>query len=76
MVLATCPVIEGIPRSLEFLNIVLFAVLAPPLIQGGTVGSLARRLEVAGDEPAPAEAPRPDLGPPGGHDRTHPAVAA
>jgi potassium/hydrogen antiporter len=47
VVLATFPVIEGIPRSLEFFNIVFFAVLVSTLVQGSTVGPLARRLRLA-----------------------------
>jgi cell volume regulation protein A len=37
-------VIEDIPRSLEFFNIVFFAVLVSTLIQGGTVETLANRV--------------------------------
>ena len=44
VVLATFPVIEDIPRSLEFFNIVFFAVLVSTLIQGGTVETLANRV--------------------------------
>ena len=44
VVLATFPVIEGIPRSLEFFNVALFAVLVSTLIQGSTVETLANRL--------------------------------
>jgi cell volume regulation protein A len=46
VVLATFPVIEGVPRSLEFFNIVFFAVIVSTLIQGSTVGALARRLRM------------------------------
>ena len=45
--LATFPVTEGIPRSLEFFNIVFFAVLVSTLFQGATVAPLARWLRVA-----------------------------
>jgi cell volume regulation protein A len=44
VVLATFPVIEGVPRSLEFFNIVFFTVIVSTLIQGSTVGPLARGL--------------------------------
>jgi cell volume regulation protein A len=62
--LATFPVTAGIPRSVEFFNIVFFAVLVSTLIQGATVEPLARRLGVtatgvgsgAHGRPAPAGA--------------------
>ncbi|MFN2490523.1 MAG: potassium/proton antiporter [Actinomycetota bacterium] len=44
VVLATFPVIGEIPRSLEFFNIVFFAVLVSTLIQGSTIESFATRL--------------------------------
>ena len=44
--LATFPVTAGIPRSIEFFNIVFFAVLVSTLIQGATIEPLARRLGV------------------------------
>ena len=44
VVLATFPVIAGIPDSLEFFNIVFFAVVVSLLIQGPTFEPLARRL--------------------------------
>jgi cell volume regulation protein A len=46
VVLATFPVIRGVPGSLEFFNIVFFAVLVSTLIQGTTVQPLARRLHL------------------------------
>ncbi|MFL5821369.1 MAG: potassium/proton antiporter [Solirubrobacteraceae bacterium] len=55
VVLATFPVIEGIPDSLEFFNIVFFAVLVSTLIQGSTIEALARRLHVVGPRLEPAE---------------------
>jgi cell volume regulation protein A len=60
VVLATFPVIDGIPHSLEFFNIVFFAVLLSTLVQGATFEPLARRLGVTSDSPALAspEAPR------------------
>jgi cell volume regulation protein A len=56
VVLATFPVIAGVPRSLEFFNIVFFAVLISTLLQGSTFESLARRLRTTTAEPA---LPRP-----------------
>jgi potassium/hydrogen antiporter len=44
VILATIPVIDGVPRSLEFFNIAFFAVLVSTLIQGSTVEMLAVRL--------------------------------
>lgn len=52
VVLATFPVIEGVPRSVEFFNIVFFAVLLSTLLQGSTFEPLARRLGVTTQEPA------------------------
>jgi Sodium/hydrogen exchanger family len=62
VVLATFPVIERVPHSLEFFNIVFFAVLLSTLVQGATFEPLARRLRVTTDDPAlaaPAPPPRP-----------------
>jgi cell volume regulation protein A len=56
MVLATFPVIDHVPRSLEFFNIVFFAVLLTTLLQGTTFETFARRLRVTTSEPA---LPRP-----------------
>jgi potassium/hydrogen antiporter len=56
VVLATFPVIEHVPRSLEFFNIVLFAVLVSTLVQGSTFETFARRLRLTTSEPA---LPRP-----------------
>jgi cell volume regulation protein A len=52
VVLATFPVIEGIPHSLEFFNIVFFAVVVSTLVQGATFEPLAQRLGVTTSEPA------------------------
>lgn len=52
VVLATFPILAGVPRSLEFFNLVLFAVLVSTLIQGATLEPLARRLGVTTREPA------------------------
>jgi cell volume regulation protein A len=56
VVLATFPVIEHVPHSLEFFNIVFFAVIVSTLLQGTTFEPLARRLGVTTSEPA---LPRP-----------------
>jgi cell volume regulation protein A len=46
VVLATFPVIEGVPRSEEFFAIAFFAVLMSTVVQGTTFEALARRLKV------------------------------
>ena len=57
VVLATFPVIEHVPRSLQFFNIVFFAVLLSTIVQGSTFEPIARRLGVTRPEP---------VGPPNG----------
>jgi cell volume regulation protein A len=44
VVLATFPVIAGVPHSVEFFDIVFFAVLVSTVVQGATFEPLARRL--------------------------------
>jgi cell volume regulation protein A len=56
VVLATFPVIDRVPDSLDFFNIVFFAVVISTLLQGTTFEPLARRLGVTTSEPA---LPRP-----------------
>ncbi len=56
VVLATFPVIAHVPNSLQFFNIVFFAVLLSTLLQGSTFETLARRLGLTSSEPA---LPRP-----------------
>jgi len=56
VVLATFAVIEDVPGSLEFFNIVFFAVVISTLVQGATFEPLAKALGVTTDEPA---LPRP-----------------
>jgi potassium/hydrogen antiporter len=56
VVLATFPVIDHIPRSVEFFNIVFFVVLLSTILQGTTFEPLAKRLGVTTDDPA---LPRP-----------------
>lgn len=52
VVLATFPVIEGVPRSLDFFNLVFFAVVISTLLQGSTFEPLARALGVTTNESA------------------------
>jgi cell volume regulation protein A len=60
VVLATFPVIDGVPGSLEFFNIVFFAVLVSTVLQGSTFEPLAAALGVTTEErlPRPARVPR------------------
>jgi cell volume regulation protein A len=53
VVLATFPVLEGVPRSEEFFAIAFFAVLVSTVLQGTTFEALARRLGVTTGEAAP-----------------------
>jgi cell volume regulation protein A len=55
IVLATFPVIDKVPDSVEFFNIVFFAVLFSTLVQGSTFEGLARRLGMTTNEPALAQ---------------------
>jgi cell volume regulation protein A len=48
VVLATFPVIEGVPRAHELFAIAFFAVLLSTVVQGTTFEVLARRLKVTG----------------------------
>ena len=56
VVLATFPVIEHVPHSMQFFNIVFFAVLVSTVLQGSTFEALARRLGLTTSAPA---LPRP-----------------
>lgn len=56
VVLATFPVIDHVPRSHEYFNLVFFAVLVSTLVQGSTFEGVARRLGLTTTEPA---LPRP-----------------
>ena len=51
VVLATFAVTEDVPHSLEFFNIVFFAVVLSTLLQGTTFEPLARRLGATEPEP-------------------------
>jgi potassium/hydrogen antiporter len=52
VVLATFPLLAGVPRALVYFNIVFFAVLLSTLLQGTTFEALARRLGMTTNEPA------------------------
>jgi potassium/hydrogen antiporter len=52
VVLATFPVLDHVGDSLDFFNIVFFAVVVSTLLQGSTFEPLAKRLGVTTDEPA------------------------
>jgi potassium/hydrogen antiporter len=54
VVLATFPVIDGVPGSLDFFNIVFFAVLLSTLLQGATFEPLAVALGVSIEERVPS----------------------
>jgi potassium/hydrogen antiporter len=58
VVLATFPVIDGVPGSLDFFNIVFFAVLLSTLLQGATFEPFAVALGVTTEERAPPPRPR------------------
>ena len=58
VVLATFPVIDGVPHSLEFFNVVFFAVLVSTLLQGTTFEALAKALGVTTSDPARAASAR------------------
>jgi cell volume regulation protein A len=59
VVLATFPVIDGVPESLDFFNIVFFAVLFSTLLQGATFEPFARALGVTTAEPSLGPDPAP-----------------
>lgn len=52
VVLATFPITAGVTGSLEFFNIVFFAVLVSTVVQGTTFEALAARLKVTTNESA------------------------
>jgi cell volume regulation protein A len=52
VVLATFPVIDHVPHSVEFFDIVFFAVLLSTLVQGATFEPFAHALKVTTEEPA------------------------
>ena len=58
VVLATFPVIDGVADSLDYFNIVFFAVLLSTLLQGATFEPFARALGVTEKSGPPAPRPR------------------
>ena len=58
IVLATFPVLEGVPHAKELFAIAFFAVLVSTVVQGTTFEALARRLGVTGERP-PQRTTRP-----------------
>ena len=55
IILATYPVVRGVPLAHEIFNVVFFVVLANSIVQGGSVAWLARRWRLA----APTTIPPP-----------------
>ncbi|MDQ4145304.1 MAG: potassium/proton antiporter [Actinomycetota bacterium] len=56
IVLATFPLVEGIPQGEVIFNVVFFVVITSVLVQGTTIPVVARRLGVAAPlEPGPAQ---------------------
>jgi potassium/hydrogen antiporter len=53
VVLATFPVIDGVPDSLDFFNIVFFVVLFSTLLQGATFEPFAQALGVTSTQASP-----------------------
>ncbi|QEC47702.1 potassium/proton antiporter [Baekduia soli] len=64
VVLATFPVLAGVPRSEEFFAIAFFAVLVSTVLQGTTFEALARRLGVTTGQAALPERPAAPVAPP------------
>jgi cell volume regulation protein A len=52
VVLATFPVIDHVSHSLEYFNIIFFAVVVSTVLQGTTIEAVARRLGVTTNEAA------------------------
>lgn len=63
IVLATFPIVAGVPGAQTIFNIVFFVVLVSSVIQGPTLGWLTKRLGLEAEEPRPepedAEEPAP-----------------
>jgi len=57
VVLATLPVLDGVHGSVDFFDLVFFAVLVSTVVQGTTVEWLAGRLGLAAEEGTSARAP-------------------
>lgn len=62
VVLATFPVIAGVPQAERFFNLVFFVVLLSTLIQGATFEPLARSLGLTGGQPALPRLPLVEVG--------------
>jgi cell volume regulation protein A len=60
VILATFAVIDNVPRAIELLNIVFFAVLLSATLQGTTIQPLAARAwrSAGGDPAAESDQPR------------------
>jgi cell volume regulation protein A len=56
IILATYPVLRGVPHATEIFNVVFFIVLANAIVQGGSVAWLARRWKLAEDASVPPPA--------------------
>ena len=54
IVLATVPIVAGVPGSQTIFNIVFFVVIVSSLVQGPTLGWVARKLKVNAPEAATA----------------------
>ncbi len=71
IVLATFPLVEGIPQGEVIFNVVFFVVITSVLVQGTTIPVVARRLGVAAPlEPGPAQG-RGRVEPAGGATNVH-----
>ena len=55
IVLATFPIVAGVPGAFTIFNIVFFVVLLSSVIQGPTINWLARKLEIAAHDERVAE---------------------
>jgi cell volume regulation protein A len=64
VVLATYPVIAGVPGSEKFFDVVFFTVLLSTLVQGMTMETAARLLGVLAEAPAATPTPAPPSPPP------------
>ena len=56
IILATYPVLRGVPHGTEIFNVVFFVVLTNAIVQGGSVAWLARRWRLAGRATIPPPA--------------------
>jgi potassium/hydrogen antiporter len=60
IVLATFPIVAGVPSAFTIFNIVFFVVLLSSVIQGPTINWLANRLGLLASEPPAQAAPGDD----------------